>query len=79
MFFGGLAEQYSVEPVSASNQVRCLQLDAWGPAAHKKEAFGLKAGELSGIISTGGKYLVLRAKATPSRMFRIQRWFKLSY
>lgn len=62
-FFGGLAEQYSVEPVSASNQgkVPPIRMHGGQPAV-EKEAFGLKAGELSGIISTGGKYLVLRCQ-----------------
>ncbi len=62
-FFGGLAEQYSVEPVSASNQgkVPPIRMHGGQPAV-EKEAFGLQPGELSGIIATGGKYLVLRCQ-----------------
>lgn len=63
VFFGGLAEQYSVEPVSAGNQgkVPPIRMHGGQPAV-EKEAFSLKPGELSGIISTGGKYLVLRCQ-----------------
>ena len=62
-FFGGLAEQYSVEPVSSSNQgkVPPIRMHGGQPAV-EKEAFSLKPGELSGIIATGGKYLVLRCQ-----------------
>lgn len=62
-FFGGLAEQYSVEPVSSSNQGKVPPIRRHGgQPAVEKEAFSLKPGELSGIISTGGKYLVLRCQ-----------------
>ena len=33
-----------------------------GQPAVEKEAFSLKPGELSGIIATGGKYIVLRCQ-----------------
>ena len=62
-FFGELAEQYSVEPVSASNQGKVPPIHKHsGQPAVEKEAFALKAGELSGIIATGGKYILLRCQ-----------------
>jgi hypothetical protein len=62
-FFGKLAEQYSIEPVSSSNlgKVPPIRKHGGQPAV-EKEAFALKPGELSGIISTGGKYLILRCQ-----------------
>jgi hypothetical protein len=63
IFFGKLAEQYSVEPVSSSNQGKVPPIRKHGgQPAVEKEAFGLKPGELSGIIATGGKYLILRCQ-----------------
>ncbi len=62
-FFGRLAEQYSVEPVSSSNLGKVPPIRKHGgQPAIEKEAFGLKPGELSGIIATGGKYLILRCQ-----------------
>ena len=62
-FFGRLAEQYSVEPVSSSNLGKVPPIRKFGgQPAIEKEAFGLKPGELSGIIATGGKYLILRCQ-----------------
>lgn len=62
-FFGKLAAQYSVEPVSSSNlgKVPPIRKHGGQPAV-EKEAFSLKPGELSGIIATGGKYIVLRCQ-----------------
>lgn len=63
VFFGGLAEQYSVEPVSSSNQGKVPPIRKHGgQPAVEREAFSLQPGELSGIIATGGKYLVLRCQ-----------------
>ncbi len=62
-FFGSLAEQYSVEPVSQSNfgKVPPLRKHGGQPAL-EKEAFSLKPGELSGIVSTGDKFIILRCQ-----------------
>lgn len=62
-FFGSLAEQYSVEPVSQSNfgKVPPLRKHGGQPAL-EKEAFGLKPGELSGIVATGDKYVILKCQ-----------------
>ena len=59
--FGSLAERYSVEPMSASNrgQVPPLRQHGGQPAL-EKEAFALKPGEMSGIVVTGGQYVILR-------------------
>lgn len=62
-FFGKLAEQYSVEPVSSSNLGKVPPIRKFGgQPAVEKEAFSLKPGELSGIIATGGNYLIIRCQ-----------------
>lgn len=60
-FFGELANQYSIEPSSRSNfgQVPPLRRHSGQPLM-EKEAFRLKAGELSGIVAMGDKYIILR-------------------
>lgn len=62
-FFGTLAEDYSIEPVSASNAGKVPPIRKFGgQPAVEKEAFSLKPGELSGIISTGDQYIILRCQ-----------------
>jgi len=62
-FFGNLADQYSVEPVSQSNSGKVPPIRKFGgQPAIEKEAFALKPGELSGIIATGDKYIILRCQ-----------------
>jgi parvulin-like peptidyl-prolyl isomerase len=62
-FFGGLAEQYSIEPVSQSNFGKVPPLRKFGgQPALEKEAFSLKPGELSGIVATGDKFIVMRCQ-----------------
>ncbi|MGB7324306.1 MAG: peptidylprolyl isomerase [Rubripirellula sp.] len=62
-FFGRLAAQYSVEPVSSGNMGKVPPIRKHGgQPSVEKEAFALKAGELSGIIATGGKYIILRCQ-----------------
>jgi parvulin-like peptidyl-prolyl isomerase len=49
--------------VSASNQGKVPPVRKFGgQPSIEKEAFGLKPGELSGIVATGGKYLILRCQ-----------------
>jgi len=60
-FFGQLAEQYSVEPVSASNRGKVPPIRKYGgQPAIEREAFSLKPGDLSGIVATGDQYILLR-------------------
>ncbi|WP_322975316.1 peptidylprolyl isomerase [Aporhodopirellula aestuarii] len=62
-FFGQLAEQYSVEPTSSSNFGKVPPIRQFGgQSAIEKEAFAMKPGELSGIIATGDKYIILRCQ-----------------
>ncbi len=62
-FFGRLAEQYSVEPVSSSNMGKVPPIRKHGgQPAVEKEAFSLKPGQLSGIVATGGKYIIMRCQ-----------------
>jgi parvulin-like peptidyl-prolyl isomerase len=62
-FFGSLAEQYSIEPVSASNRGKVPPIRKHGgQPAIEQEAFQLKPGDLSGIVVTGDKYIILRCQ-----------------
>ncbi|MBL99085.1 MAG: peptidylprolyl isomerase [Rhodopirellula sp.] len=60
-FFGQLAEQYSIEPVSRANQGKVPPIRKnGGQPVVEEEAFRLKKGELSGIVAVGGKYIIMR-------------------
>ncbi|MEO1529775.1 MAG: peptidylprolyl isomerase, partial [Planctomycetota bacterium] len=62
-FFARLAEDYSVEPVSASNSGKVPPIRKYsGQPTLEREAFKLKPNELSGIIATGDKYILLRCQ-----------------
>ncbi|QEF98039.1 Foldase protein PrsA 3 precursor [Stieleria maiorica] len=62
-FFGRLAEQYSIEPVSASNSGKVPPIRKYsGQPTIERQAFALKQGELSGIIATGDKYIILKCQ-----------------
>lgn len=64
-FFGELASQYSVEPSSRSNYGKVPPLRRFsGQPTLEEAAFKLKAGELSGIIESGGQYIILRSQGT---------------
>ena len=62
-FFGELASQYSVEPSSRSNfgKIPPLRRHSGQPML-EAAAFKMQPGELSGIIETGGQYVVLRSQ-----------------
>ncbi len=62
-FFGSLAEQYSIEAVSRSNfgKVPPVRKHGGQPAI-EREAFQMKPGDLSGIVATGEKYIVMRCQ-----------------
>jgi parvulin-like peptidyl-prolyl isomerase len=58
--FGKLAQQYSVEPISQSNYGKVAPIPRFGEqTAIETEAFRLKQGELSGIISSGDQFIIL--------------------
>lgn len=60
-FFGELAQQYSTEPISRNNNGIIPPIQQFGGQPDvEKVAFALKPGELSGIIETGGKSIILR-------------------
>lgn len=58
--FGRLAAEYSVEPGSRAldGQVPPIQMHGGQPAL-EKEAFGLKAGEISGVVAMADKFVIL--------------------
>ncbi|MCA9174483.1 MAG: peptidylprolyl isomerase [Planctomycetales bacterium] len=59
--FGELAYQYSIEPVSRANYGRVPPIRRHG--GHQKleeEAFRLQPGELSSVVASGDKYIILR-------------------
>ena len=59
--FGDLAERYSVEPTSASNRGQVPPIRRFGgQPAIEKEVFAMEAGTMSGIIVTGGQYMVIK-------------------
>jgi len=64
-YFGDLAAQYSVEVTSRElrGEVPPIQKHGGQPLL-EKEAFALKPGELSGIIQTGDKYVILFCEGT---------------
>ena len=58
--FGNLAEQYSIEPGSQALRGEVPPIRKYGgQPILEKEAFSLKPGELSGVIQTGDKYVIL--------------------
>lgn len=62
-FFGRLAEQYSIEPVSASNSGKVPPIRRnGGQPAIEREVFQLKPGDLSGIVVTGDKHIIMRCQ-----------------
>lgn len=60
-FFGELAQQYSIEPVSRANfgKVPPIRRHSGQPNL-EEEAFALQPGQLSGITAVGDKYIILR-------------------
>lgn len=60
-FFGELANQYSVEPVSRANfgQVPPIRRHGGQPLL-EEEAFKLKPGELSGVLALGDKFVIIK-------------------
>lgn len=62
-FFGELANQYSVEPSSRANFGKVPPLRRHGGQPNlEKAAFGLKPGDMSGIVEIGGQYVILRCQ-----------------
>jgi len=62
-FFGELAQQYSIEPVSRSNAGKVPPIREFGgQPVLEKEAFALKAGEMSGVVAVGDKFVILRCQ-----------------
>lgn len=60
-FFGQLAHQYSVDPVSRENFGRIPPIRRHGGRPElESEAFSLGPGELSGIIASSNRYVILR-------------------
>ncbi len=73
-FFGELAAQYSIEPVSRNNLGKVPPLRKHGgQPTLEQEAFALKAGELSGIVASGDQYIILRSQVSPNGRHRLQR------
>ncbi len=67
-FFGQLAEQYSIEPVSRANFGEIPPIRRYGGQPQvEKEAFRLQPDELSGIVAVGDKYIILKClgRTTP--------------
>lgn len=60
-FFTELAQQYSIEPSSRSNGGKVPPIRRFGGSPLiEEEAFKLKPGDISGIVSVEGQFIVLR-------------------
>src|SRR5207248_4785676 len=60
-FFAELAQQYSIEPASRANGGKIPPIRRYGGSPMvEEEAFKLRAGELSGIVSVEGQFIILR-------------------
>lgn len=60
-FFGELAAQYSIEPLSKANSGHVPPIRRYsGQPSVEEEAFRLQKGELSGVIAVGDKFIILR-------------------
>jgi parvulin-like peptidyl-prolyl isomerase len=61
LHFGQLAAEFSIEPVSRANNGKVPPIRMHGGQETLEEAaFKLKAGEMSGIIVSGDRYILLR-------------------
>src|SRR5690606_32816632 len=60
-FFGQLAQEYSIDPVSKANggRVPPIRMHS-GQRKIEEEAFRLKAGELSAILAIDDKFVIMR-------------------
>ncbi len=63
VYFGDLAEQYSVEPTSKALRGEVPPLQKFGGQPQLEEvAFALEPGQLSGIVQVGEKFIILRCE-----------------
>jgi len=68
-FFGDLAAEYSIEPTSKALRGEVPPLQRFGGQPQLEEAaFGLQAGQLSGIIQVGDKFIILRSEGRTERV-----------
>lgn len=69
VFFGDLAEQYSVEPTSKALRGEVPPLQKFGGQPQLEEvAFSLEPGQLSGIVQVGEKFIILRCEGRTERI-----------
>jgi parvulin-like peptidyl-prolyl isomerase len=60
-YFGELAQQHSIEPISRANGGRVPPVRRHGgQPVVEEEAFRLRTGELSGIVSVGDKFIIMK-------------------
>jgi parvulin-like peptidyl-prolyl isomerase len=60
-YFGELAQQYSIEPISRANGGRVPPVRRHGgQPVVEEEAFRLQPGELSGIVAIGDKFIIMK-------------------
>ncbi len=68
-YFGQLAEEYSVEPTSKALRGEVPPIGRHGGQPQLEEAaFKLQAGQLSGIIQVGDKFVILRCEGRTERI-----------
>ena len=68
-YFGDLASEYSIEPTTKALRGEVPPLQRFGGQPQLEEAaFQLQEGQLSGIIQTGDKFIILRCEGRTNRM-----------
>lgn len=72
-FFGELASQYSIEPVSKANYGKVPPIRRHsGQKNLEEEAFRLKPGELSGLISVKNNFIILHCLGRTKPMVKLE-------
>ncbi len=68
-YFGDLAEEYSIEPTSKALRGEVPPLGRYGGQPQLEDAaFQLEAGQLSGVIQVGDKFIILRCEGRTERL-----------
>ena len=68
-YFGDLAAEYSIEPTSKSLRGEVPPLQRHGGQKQLEDvAFGLEAGQLSGIVQVADKFVILRCEGRTERI-----------
>jgi len=68
-YFGDLAAEYSIEPTSKALRGEVPPIGRFGGQPQVEQAaFGLQPGQLSGIVQSGDKFIILRCEGRTERI-----------